>query len=109
MDALLARYASAGAWTSPSLSALGVSSKNVDASAAGRHADTIGSGLRRAMRSTPDDAREFGGENSFNMRRWRGQTLIVESLCFNRDFFFQAEDGIRDKLVTGVQTCALPI
>src|SRR6266545_5518593 len=26
--------------------------------------------------------------------------------CF---FFFQAEDGIRDKLVTGVQTCALPI
>src|SRR5205823_8676712 len=26
-----------------------------------------------------------------------------------RSFFFQAEDGIRDKLVTGVQTCALPI
>mgnify|MGYP000450890231 CR=1 FL=1 len=24
-------------------------------------------------------------------------------------FFFQAEDGIRVKLVTGVQTCALPI
>src|SRR6266404_821722 len=24
-------------------------------------------------------------------------------------FFFQAEDGIRDKLVTGFQTCALPI
>src|SRR5205823_11809669 len=24
-------------------------------------------------------------------------------------FFFQAEDGIRDQLVTGVQTCALPI
>src|SRR3989441_13181412 len=24
-------------------------------------------------------------------------------------FFFQAEDGIRDKLVTGVQTCALPV
>src|SRR2546425_7149448 len=24
-------------------------------------------------------------------------------------FFFKAEDGIRDKLVTGVQTCALPI
>src|SRR5687767_15244229 len=30
----------------------------------------------------------------------------VGSLFF---FFFQAEDGIRDKLVTGVQTCALPI
>src|SRR2546421_4824656 len=27
-------------------------------------------------------------------------------LCF---FFFQAEDGIRDLIVTGVQTCALPI
>src|SRR5437879_13789495 len=26
--------------------------------------------------------------------------------CF---FFFQAEDGIRDTSVTGVQTCALPI
>src|SRR3989440_2248033 len=24
-------------------------------------------------------------------------------------FFFQAEDGIRDLIVTGVQTCALPI
>src|SRR5258708_19708850 len=24
-------------------------------------------------------------------------------------FFFQGEDGIRDDLVTGVQTCALPI
>jgi len=28
-------------------------------------------------------------------------------LCFF--FFFQAEDGIRDIGVTGVQTCALPI
>src|SRR5699024_11237348 len=25
------------------------------------------------------------------------------------DFFFQAEDGIRDRNVTGVQTCALPV
>src|SRR5215216_5561676 len=29
--------------------------------------------------------------------------------CFHYFFFFQAEDGIRDDLVTGVQTCALPI
>src|SRR6266446_10660130 len=28
---------------------------------------------------------------------------------FWRLFFFQAEDGIRDYKVTGVQTCALPI
>src|SRR5260370_29210614 len=33
-----------------------------------------------------------------------GSTLIA--CCF---FFFQAEDGIRDSSVTGVQTCALPI
>src|SRR5699024_11915739 len=30
----------------------------------------------------------------------------VFSSCY---FFFQAEDGIRDRNVTGVQTCALPI
>ena len=29
--------------------------------------------------------------------------------CFFLVFFFQAEDGIRDVAVTGVQTCALPI
>src|ERR1041384_6043817 len=29
--------------------------------------------------------------------------------CTRIFLFFQAEDGIRDKLVTGVQTCALPI
>src|SRR5256884_3662754 len=30
-------------------------------------------------------------------------------LCLLSFFFFQAEDGIRDVAVTGVQTCALPI
>src|SRR5216683_6390368 len=30
-------------------------------------------------------------------------------MCFGFFFFFQAEDGIRDLIVTGVQTCALPI
>src|SRR5256884_6375926 len=29
--------------------------------------------------------------------------------CLVFFFFFQAEDGIRDVAVTGVQTCALPI
>src|SRR5437868_15492318 len=33
----------------------------------------------------------------------------MTSLCFYFFFFFQAEDGIRDRNVTGVQTCALPI
>src|SRR5260370_16227600 len=31
------------------------------------------------------------------------------SVCYSCFFFFQAEDGIRDSSVTGVQTCALPI
>src|SRR5699024_11844404 len=30
-------------------------------------------------------------------------------LAVSSYFFFQAEDGIRDRNVTGVQTCALPI
>ena len=33
-----------------------------------------------------------------------GGSMVM--FCF---FFFQAEDGIRDHCVTGVQTCALPI
>src|SRR5256885_5403961 len=41
--------------------------------------------------------------------------LGIKTNCVNRSrisvhfFFFQAEDGIRDYKVTGVQTCALPI
>src|SRR5229473_8501925 len=33
----------------------------------------------------------------------------METVLSGAIFFFQAEDCIRDKLVTGVQTCALPI
>src|SRR5256885_3073699 len=35
-----------------------------------------------------------------------GERRKTRHACF---FFFQAEDGIRDYKVTGVQTCALPI
>ena len=35
-----------------------------------------------------------------------GRKKIRAGYCI---FFFQAEDGIRDTSVTGVQTCALPI
>ena len=35
--------------------------------------------------------------------------VVVDSGVDVIFFFFQAEDGIRDDLVTGVQTCALPI
>src|SRR5207245_7374597 len=34
---------------------------------------------------------------------------VICSLFSSTTFFFQAEDGIRDATVTGVQTCALPI
>src|SRR5689334_23809079 len=35
--------------------------------------------------------------------------LATRSVIYLYFFFFQAEDGIRDGTVTGVQTCALPI
>src|SRR5207249_8261647 len=34
---------------------------------------------------------------------------VIEVELVDVIFFFQAEDGIRDRNVTGVQTCALPI
>src|SRR2546429_7318528 len=34
---------------------------------------------------------------------------LKQPVCICIIFFFQAEDGIRDVAVTGVQTCALPI
>src|SRR5438046_6846507 len=38
---------------------------------------------------------------------WFVSVVFILFFCFC--FFFQAEDGIRDWSVTGVQTCALPI
>src|SRR5712672_629720 len=47
------------------------------------------------------------------MSAWRLVATKVSIVCglstMRVVFFFQAEDGIRAKLVTGVQTCALPI
>src|SRR2546426_8492790 len=46
----------------------------------------------------------------FRDRRWsRRSQLGDEQEDLLLSFFFQAEDGIRDYKVTGVQTCALPI
>src|SRR5438034_781114 len=58
-------------------------------------------GLRKSRNAT-----------SLNSRFKSLDTLKVKiiSVTFRRViFFFQAEDGIRDHCVTGVQTCALPI
>src|SRR5438445_8587881 len=40
------------------------------------------------------------------MRKFCISSKFIDTISF---FFFQAEDGIRDIGVTGVQTCALPI
>src|SRR5699024_12221071 len=43
--------------------------------------------------------------------RWSlaGADSRMRRAVYGHCFFFQAEDGIRDRNVTGVQTCALPI
>src|SRR5687767_4274519 len=41
--------------------------------------------------------------------KWSSLAPMGAVVLLQCNFFFQAEDGIRDKLVTGVQTCALPI
>src|SRR2546421_6535035 len=46
-----------------------------------------------------------GIRGSSMYKRW----VKVRLCCVKFFFFFQAEDGIRDLIVTGVQTCALPI
>src|SRR6266487_5978613 len=45
-------------------------------------------------------------ENVPDEPKRRGRIWVADTSGF---FFFQAEDGIRDGRVTGVQTCALPI
>ena len=54
--------------------------------------------------------REGGRRESRRRNTREGRVIRVEKceveILF---FFFQAEDGIRDWSVTGVQTCALPI
>src|SRR6266581_227474 len=52
-------------------------------------------------REPPDQPGDIVNENIFRSKDdcWPNNAV----------FFFQAEDGIRDGRVTGVQTCALPI
>src|SRR5256884_5792311 len=56
-----------------------------------------GGGVRQAGRGYADASQK--GARLWVLRQLLGVLL----------FFFQAEDGIRDVAVTGVQTCALPI
>src|SRR2546429_3412775 len=47
----------------------------------------------------------MGSGGNVVRRAWLDNNGYIAVSCF----FFQAEDGIRDVAVTGVQTCALPI
>ena len=51
----------------------------------------------------------WGMEGSWGLGGERGGGEGEEGGGGGGIFFFQAEDGIRDYDVTGVQTCALPI
>src|SRR5207248_5281658 len=42
-------------------------------------------------------------------KHWKDLIRCAHALLRIQSFFFQAEDRIRDRTVTGVQTCALPI
>src|SRR5258708_26177223 len=44
-----------------------------------------------------------------NLEAARESAIFADAGCRATTFFLKAEDGIRDDLVTGVQTCALPI
>src|SRR2546430_4194986 len=55
---------------------------------------------------------EYLAEKFPQSRLWpedRERRAHARSISAEMHFFFQAEDGIRDLTVTGVQTCALPI
>src|SRR5437763_697475 len=64
---------------------------------------TMTDALHPPYASLPPPHAESGGW------RWPRATPNQQLRHSALDFFFQAEDGIRDTSVTGVQTCALPI
>src|SRR2546429_216780 len=70
-------------------------------------------GLRKSRNATSLNSR-FTSRGTHKVKRSsvtfrRVRRTNHEKASRNGIFFFQAEDGIRDVAVTGVQTCALPI
>src|SRR2546421_276474 len=70
----------------------------------------------------PEECSDLNSEAAYRERligsegRGRLSVIVVQGISLTLCrlvhlfvFFFQAEDGIRDLIVTGVQTCALPI
>src|SRR5271169_6394639 len=78
--------------------AVAFANKGAKVMVAGRR-DEAGKALVKELRS-------FGSDAEFVNADVRKEDDIRALVFF---FFFQAEDGIRDATVTGVQTCALPI
>lgn len=84
-EALLGRYDQSVAWRAPSLSTLGNSSVRVESPSLGAALPSRNSELRRALLVAPAGAWLLGAETSFSVRRWRGEALVVRSVCFNRE------------------------
>src|SRR2546429_4166973 len=64
--------------------------------------------MREACRIDQMNMREqcsVASRDESGAKKWKRKVCRLEVVFF----FFQAEDGIRDVAVTGVQTCALPI
>src|SRR5436305_7414777 len=61
------------------------------------------------MRLSVDYAIQHLSHQKYFCGQISNSVLYLILVCLFCVFFFQAEDGIRDADVTGVQTCALPI
>src|SRR5256885_11945560 len=62
-----------------------------------------------ASRARPERSARLWPSWLITSKRIVGHSRRLHDSGRERVFFFQAEDGIRDYKVTGVQTCALPI
>src|SRR5437868_5171200 len=66
--------------------------------------------MRSEERRVGKECRDrWRGEECKEKQRVRSGRRSLDDTQYVLIFFFQAEDGIRDRNVTGVQTCALPI
>src|SRR2546430_1485282 len=98
-----------GRGTAYLLDRLGVDRRGIVCASAGH----FGQGMAYACRKRSRPLTVVGARtaNPLKVERMRalGATVRLEGDDFDEAFFFQAEDGIRNVAVTGVQTCALPI
>src|SRR2546430_12033532 len=91
--------------------------RRAEANAAGFPVDRalVSSARYSRSRCTAGSKNLLNGSKKSIRDRTLEKTLNSASWCLRcinscaTTFFFQAEDGIRDLTVTGVQTCALPI